>query len=231
VDTPLEVAAGGAVRHRTMAEAALERLREAIIMGELTPGTPLRLEDLARQLGMSISPIREAVRQLEARGLAEHVPHHGAKVMRLDVEELRELFSIRLALEGMAVRRAAELFGDDDAGRARSHLDAYDGARKRGDVRAAVRAHGSFHFALYEAANSQWLLRLIRPAWDSCERYRPVLLAKGAVQDRHEELDVELLEACAAHDPDRAAKALHDHLELASDIYTVELDGRSIFAF
>ena len=215
-----------------MAEAALERLREAIIMGELTPGTPLRLEDLARRLGMSISPIREALRQLEALGLAEHLPHHGAKVMRLDVEELRELFSIRLALEGMAVRRAAELLragGRPSA--ARSHLDAYDEARRRGDIRAAVRAHGSFHFALYEAARSAWLLRLIRPAWDSCERYRPVLLAKGAVQDRHEELDVELLEACAAHDPDRAAKALHDHLELATDIYAVELAGRSIFAF
>ncbi len=58
-----------------------------------------------------------------------------------------------------------------------------------------------------------------------------MLLAKGAVQDRHEELDVELLAACAAHDPDRAAKALHDHLELAADIYAVELKGRSIFAF
>src|SRR5437763_14293712 len=114
MESPLEVAAGAAVRHRTMAEAALERLREAIILGELTPGAPLRLEDLARQLGMSISPIREAVRQLEALGLAEHVPHHGAKVMALDVEELRELFSVRLALESMAVRRAAELFGAED---------------------------------------------------------------------------------------------------------------------
>ena len=225
------VPAYAAVRHRTMAEAALERLREAIIMGELTPGAPLRLEDLARQLGMSISPIREAVRQLEALGLAEHVPHHGAKVMALDVEELRELFTIRLALEGMAVRRAAELLEPADEERARRHLMAYDEARKRGDIRAAVRAHAAFHFALYDAARSAWLLRLIRPAWDSCERYRPVLLAKGAVQDRHEELDVELLEACAAHDPDRAAKALHDHLELAADIYAVELKGRSIFAF
>jgi DNA-binding GntR family transcriptional regulator len=214
-----------------MAEAALERLREAIILGELTPGTPLRLEDLARQLGMSISPIREAVRQLEALGLAEHVPHHGAKVMALDVEELRELFSVRLALESMAVRRAAELFGEPDEQAARSHLDAYDDARRHGDVRSAVRAHASFHFALYEAARSQWLLRLIRPAWDSCERYRPVLLAKGAVQDRHEELDIELVEACVAHDADRAAKALYDHLHLAADIYTVELKGRSIFAF
>jgi DNA-binding GntR family transcriptional regulator len=231
VESPVEVGGGGAVRHRTMAEAALERLREAIIMGELTPGTPLRLEDLARQLGMSISPIREAVRQLEALGLAEHVPHHGAKVMRLDVEELRELFSIRLALEGMAVRRAAELLEPSGAGAARGHLDAYDEARRRGDVRNAVRAHGAFHFALYEAARSPWLLRLIRPAWDSCERYRPILLAKGAVQDRHEELDVELLDACSAHDPERAATALRAHLELATDIYTVELAGRSIFAF
>ena len=172
-----------------MAEAALERLREAIILGELTPGTPLRLEDLAERLGMSSSPIREAVRQLEALGLAEHVPHHGAKVMALDVEELRELFSIRLALEGMAVRRAATLFEERDAESARGHLSAYDEARRRGDIRVAVRAHGAFHFALYEAARSPWLLRLIRPAWDSCERYRPVLVTKGAVQDRHEQLD------------------------------------------
>jgi DNA-binding GntR family transcriptional regulator len=221
-----------AVRHRTMAEAALERLRESIILGELTPGTPLRLEDLARSLGMSISPIREAVRQLEALGLAEHVPHHGAKVMGLDVEELRELFSIRLAIETMAVRRAAERFEPADEAAARAHLAAFDEARHRADTLAAMREHTAFHFTLYEAGRSSWLLRLIRPCWDSCERYRPVLLAeKGAFQDRHEELDVELLAACAAHDPNRAGAALHAHLELATDIYAVELKGRSIFAF
>jgi DNA-binding GntR family transcriptional regulator len=214
-----------------MAEAALERLREAIILGELTPGTPLRLEDLARSLGMSISPIREAVRRLEALGLAEHVPHHGAKVMELDVEELRELFSIRLALETMAVRRAAELFTEEDEGRARAHLGAEREARREGDVRTAVREHAAFHFTLYDAARSGWLVRLIRPTWDSCERYRGVLLAEGEIQDRHEELDVELLDACAAHEPSRAAAAFHAHLELATDIYRVELKGRSIFAF
>lgn len=219
------------MRHRTMAEAALERLREAIILGELKPGTPLRLQDLAGSLGTSISPIREAVRQLEALGLAEHVPHHGAKVVALEIEELRELFSIRLALETMALRRAAELFDADDERAARAHLDELDGARRGGDARAAVRAHTAFHFTLYEAARSGRLLRMIRPAWDSCERYRPVLLGAGSIQDRHAELDQELLEACVARDPDGAAGALHAHLELASDIYTVELAGRSIFAF
>ena len=77
----LRPADGGRTRHRTMAEYALEELREAIILGELPAGTPLRLDELARSLDMSISPIREAVRQLEALGLAEHIPHQGAKVL------------------------------------------------------------------------------------------------------------------------------------------------------
>jgi DNA-binding GntR family transcriptional regulator len=94
-----------------------------------------------------------------------------------------------------------------------------------------VRTHTDFHFALYEAARSGWLVRLIRPAWDSCERYRPVLLGAGTIQDRHEELDVELLEACEANDPARSSAALRAHLELATEIFSVELRGRSIFAF
>src|SRR2546421_12968964 len=97
----------GRMRHRTMAESALGRLREAIILGELPAGTPLRLDELARSLGMSISPIREAVRQLEALGLGKHVPHQGARVLDFDIEELRDLFQVRLALETLAVRRAA----------------------------------------------------------------------------------------------------------------------------
>src|SRR3954454_13471382 len=152
------------IRHRTMAEAALDELRDAIVLGELVPGTPLRLEDLAASLGMSISPIREAVRQLEALGLAEHVPHHGAKVVALDVVELRDLFQVRLALETMAVRRAAERFADADEARARGLLEECVDARARGDLRRAMRAHGQFHFALYEASGSAWLVRLIRPA-------------------------------------------------------------------
>src|SRR3954465_2577658 len=95
----------GPMRHRTMAEYALEQLREAIILGELPAGTPLRLDDLARSLGMSISPSRGARGQLEAPGLAEHGPHQGARVLDFDIEELRALFQVRLALESLAVRR------------------------------------------------------------------------------------------------------------------------------
>jgi DNA-binding GntR family transcriptional regulator len=218
------------MRHRTMAEFALEQLREAIILGELPAGTPLRLDELARSLGMSISPIREAVRQLEALGLAKHVPHQGARVLDFDIDELRDLFQVRLALESLAVRRAAERFTDADAAHARSCLDRFDERAAAEDVRGTMRAHTDFHFTLYEASQSQWLVALIRPAWDRSERFRPALLtAKTGPQERHRHLDEALLAACGAHDPDAAATALHDHLELASVIFERELDGRGIF--
>src|SRR5258708_28204367 len=133
--------AEGQIRHRTMAEFALEQLREAIILGELPAGTPLRLDELARSLGMSISPIREAVRQLEALGLAKHVPHQGARVLDFDVDELRDLFQVRLALESLAVRRAAERFTDADLDTAQRHLPRFDQMRGARDVRETTPAH------------------------------------------------------------------------------------------
>ena len=220
----------GPMRHRTMAEYALEQLRESIILGELPAGTPLRLDELARSLGMSISPIREAVRQLEALGLAKHVPHQGARVLDFDINELRDLFQVRLALESLAVRRAAERFTGDDAAAARAHLTRFDETRRAGDVRQTLRAHSDFHFTLYESSQSQWLVALIRPAWVRSERYRPALLTSaGKPQDAHRELDERLLQACIAHDPDAAADTLYKHLELASVIFETELGGKGIF--
>src|SRR5947209_5496411 len=131
----------GPMRHRTMAEYALEQLRESIILGELPAGTPLRLDELARSLGMSISPIREAVRQLEALGLAKHVPHQGARVLDFDINELRDLFQVRLALESLALRRAAERFTAADADLARRNLERFDSISEAGDVRGTMRAH------------------------------------------------------------------------------------------
>jgi DNA-binding GntR family transcriptional regulator len=221
---------GTEMRHRTMAEYALEQLREAIILGELPAGAPLRLDDLARQFGMSISPIREAVRQLEALGLANHVPHQGARVLDFDVDDLRDLFQVRLTLEAIAVRRAAARFTDDEAAEARRHLAQFDAAAAAGDVRGTMRAHTDFHFVLYDAAQSSWLTAMIRPAWTRSERFRPALLtSRDGPQERHRMLDDRLLAACVDHDPEEAALALHDHLELASVIFVTELGGRGIF--
>lgn len=216
-------------RHRTMAEAAAAELQEAILAGELEPGAPLRLEDLARSLGMSISPVREAVRRLETLGLAVHVPHRGARVAELAIDDLRDTYEVRLALETLAVRRAAERIGDEDAARCRGLLDAYAEAHRRGDPREARRAHTDFHLTLYAASGSDWLVRLIRPAWENCERYRALSLSGRSLDQRREEHEA-ILDACVRHDPDEAAERLRLHLALTANLVARRMGAGDLFA-
>src|SRR5437764_13943030 len=119
------------------------------------------------------------------------------------VEDEDHRAEVRLALESLAVRRAAERFTETEATAARGHLARFDETRSAGDVRETLRAHTDFHFTLYEASGSPWLVALIRPAWDRSERYRPALLASaGDPQDQHRDFDEQLPEACEAHRPD-----------------------------
>ena len=156
--------------HRTLAEKAFETLHWAIITGRLRPGARLPIEELAQVLDMSPMPIREAVRRLDAAGLVENIPHRGARVTDLSVIDLSEVYEARMALEVLAIRRAAERFQDADEEAARHRLHTLEAMTDDRTAEASA-AHAAFHFALYDAADSAWLLRLIRPVWETSERY------------------------------------------------------------
>lgn len=100
-----------------LADRTYETLKSAILANRLTPGTPLSVPELARQLDVSRSPVREAVQRLIYDGLATHVPHRGALVTTVDRDDLRELYVVREMLEGLAARLATER--GDRAGLAR----------------------------------------------------------------------------------------------------------------
>jgi len=211
-----------------MAEAALAELQDSILSGDLAPGAPLRLEELAARLGMSISPVREAVRRLENLGLAVHVPHRGARVSELALDDLRDTYEVRLALEPLAVSRAAERFTAADAAAARGHLADYAEARARSDDAAAREAHAAFHFALYAAAGSDWLLRLIQPAWQNCERYRAISLQGRSVHEVEREHE-RILQACERHEPERAAADLERHLAATANLVARQMGWPELF--
>jgi len=211
-----------------MAEAALAELQDSILSGELPAGSPLRLEELAARLGMSISPVREAVRRLESLGLAVHVPHRGARVSELALDDLRDTYEVRLVLEPLAVRRAAERFTSRDADVARARLAEYADAHERGDLRAARDAHAGFHFTLYRASGSEWLLRLIRPAWENCERYRAISLQRRRPSEVERE-HLAILDACTEHDPERAAAELTRHLSATANLAARQLGAQELF--
>jgi len=211
-----------------MAEAALAELQDSILSGDLPAGSPLRLEELAARLGMSISPVREAVRRLESLGLAVHVPHRGARVSELALDDLRDTYEVRLVLEPLAVRRGAERFSGRDAEAARAQLAEYAEAHERGDLRAARDAHAGFHFTLYRASGSEWLLRLIHPAWENCERYRAISLQRRSASEAEGE-HLRILDACIEHDPERAAAELTRHLSATANLAARQLGAEELF--
>jgi DNA-binding GntR family transcriptional regulator len=213
--------------HRTLAEKAFDTLHQAIITGQLRPGTRLPIEDLAAVLEMSPMPIREAVRRLDATGLVENIPHRGARVTELSITDLAEVTEARLALEVLAIRRAAERFDDAAEKTARDRLAALN--RSPDDNSAATSsAHAAFHFALYGAADSVWLVRLIRPIWETSERYcLEVPQCRQLVGRRHEHESI--LGACVDHDPERAAAALHDHLATTANSIAAAMGGEKLF--
>jgi DNA-binding GntR family transcriptional regulator len=221
------VADGRGRGHRTLAEKAFDALHEAIITGQLRPGTRLQIEYLAALLEMSPMPIREAVRRLDSAGLVENVPHRGARVTELSVTDLAEVYEARLALEILAIQRAAERFDKGNAATAKASLKELN-AMSDDNSAATSTAHAEFHFALYEAADSAWLLRLIRPVWETAERYCLEFPGCRQLKARRGEHEA-ILRACVANDPEHAALALHDHLATTANSIAAAMGGEWLF--
>jgi DNA-binding GntR family transcriptional regulator len=199
-------------RDRTLAEAAATALHQMILSGQLKGGSPLRLQELAAALDMSVMPVREAIRRLAALGLIEYVPHRGATVRRSSVEDFLDTHRVRLMLELPAVEEAARRFTEEDREVAEGFLVDHMDLTRQGDSQGARDAHRLFHFALVKASGSIWLPRALEPVWQSSERYR---FASPPGEQEIQEVDQEhrqILDACVRHEPEEAVAALSAHL-------------------
>lgn len=191
--------------------------------GKIPPGSPLRLQELASALGMSMMPVREALRRLEGLGLVEIVAHKGAWVRPLTLVDLHDTYFTRIHLECLAMRAAAERFTAVDAAHARAALDQQAAARKVGDHVGARNAHERFHFALYRACGSEWLVRSIQPAWLNSERYRVASMRNRERIATCQREHLAMVDALEAHDPVAAVTVLELHLRESVELVAADL--------
>lgn len=196
---------------RTLADVALAELREAIVSGQLPPGSPIRLQEYVDRLSMSSVPIREALRFLEQKGLIERRPHRGVIVSEMSATDLEDTYEIRLDLESMAVRKAAVRMTEKDHNQLLRLVGEYEKAL-RADDGSAPDAHTRLHMAIYDLADSKWLRLLLPVLWDNSERYRRLQIpVRGTIEQKVEEHRI-LVEAVASGDPEAAADELRAHL-------------------
>jgi DNA-binding GntR family transcriptional regulator len=194
----------------TTAEAVYRALRHGIVHGDLPPGQRLRSDALATELRVSRTPVREALRKLEAEGL---VVHSGPRlvVRELSEQDLTELFYVREALEGMAARLAAENATPSEIAQIRELLDDMEIVSRRGDLSALRRLSGVFHHLVCRAAHNNRLLQSLQGLLDHVRQMQTsTLYEAGRSADALEEYRA-LLQAIEARDADRAEALARKH--------------------
>ena len=205
----------------TVGESVAAALREEIVERRLEPGDRIRQEEVARRLGVSVIPVREALRVLEGEGQVTYSPRQGYSVARLDLGELAETYRLRELLEAEAVRAAMPHLDDDTIAAIERHFGEVDDALARDEIAAAMTANRRAHFALFEASAMPILVRHIRTLWDSTQAYRALYYAEQAETVAREHRRI--LAALRRREADRVLALLDAHRRGALDALSAVL--------
>lgn len=149
----------------TLQEQVFRRVREMILDGSIMPGETITVQSLADAFGISPMPVREALRRLMAANALMVVAGRSVGIPPLSQARLVDLRNVRFEVEGLAAGWAAQRRDDETLERIGRHLEALEGANAAGDVKAYLRANYAFHFAIYRAAGSESLLKIIEDLW------------------------------------------------------------------
>ncbi len=154
---------------RNKHEQAYSIIRERIFNGTYVPGYRLVIDALARELGISPVPIREAIRRLEAEGWVEYRPNAGAQVAAVDASKYEEEMSVLALLEGYATALALLHLSIDDVKHLRELNASMYNALQSADIPAFSRLNKTFHFFIYNHCQNNYLVELLRGTWDRLE--------------------------------------------------------------
>ncbi len=199
-----------------MAEVVAQRLRTAIVDGQLPPGTPLRLARISERLGVSVMPVRDALRQLEAERLVDIAPRRGAVVTELSIEDAEETYAVRVALEALAARHAVARLSDADIGEIREAFGRMAEAQRSGDLGTFIDADHVFHHRLYQASERDRLIRNIAELVARSRRYAPYAYRAWLPLDNALAAHRPILEAIEARDPILVERLTFEHMSAAA---------------
>lgn len=207
---PVEEPTAGPVARSVLSAQVKDRMLQWILEGELPRGSRIIETRIARQLGTSQAPVREALRDLATLGLIDVDPFRGARVRSPAAEELIEAMELRGELEAIAARAAVTAIDEAALARMRGLLDDMRASAERGDPHAQAIQNSQFHSCVVAASGNRTLQRL----WSMLEPFaRTYLTATAPGADLHwlAERHVAILDALETRDPGRAAMAMRTH--------------------
>ena len=201
------------LRGRSRSEFVYEALRTAIREGRFRRGERIREEGIARSLGVSRTPVREALQRLQERGMLQMAPGRGLVTVELNRQQTLELYAVRETLEGLAARFAAQHAVESEISLLHRLLDDFQAAGE--DAKLLARINRKLHQAIYDAARNRYLLQML----NELQEFLTLLGGTTFVlEDRRQQANLEhreLVAAIEARDPARAEEAAREHIRRA----------------
>jgi DNA-binding GntR family transcriptional regulator len=197
---------------QTRAELVADRLRQAILAGEIPAGTPLRQVEMSKRFGVSTTPVREAFIALRREGLLLGDPHRGVVVFRPSRADVQENYEIRIELESLAASKAAVHITDDDLHRLDELLSRMRDVAAAGDMETYIELNHRLHLGIYAAAQRPRLCRLIETLREASAAYIRIFAAKQADPTQMNEEHQAVVDALRTRSAERSGAAMRAHL-------------------
>ncbi len=194
-------------------DVVFNTLREAILKGDLEPGERLMEIALANRLGVSRTPIREAIRKLELEGLVVMIPRRGAQVASITKKDLQDVLEVRSSLEVLATELACERINAEQLDALKGALNRFEKVLGSGDVSVIARADVDFHDVIFSSTGNARLVQILNNLREQMYRYRLEYLKDFSSHARLLEEHRQLMEAIAARDQKNAAMIIKAHIE------------------
>lgn len=194
-------------------DVVFNTLRQAILKGELKPGERLMEIQLAQRLGVSRTPVREAIRKLELEGLVLMIPRKGAEVAEITVQDMEDVLEVRAALEELAVKDACEHITDEQLQELKKANTEFKKVLDGDDIIACVHADMKFHEIIYGATNKHRLLQILNNLREQMYRYRMEYLKDTATHKTLLEEHDSIRRALKKHDKEKAGLAIRNHID------------------
>lgn len=162
--------------YKPLREVIFNSLREAIIIGELRPGERLMEVQLAEKMGVSRTPVREAIRKLELEGLVDMIPRKGAHVAELSIKDIMDVLEVRASLDGLATALAAERITDDELKELKHINVQFSSYIEKENLNGSIKKDAEFHDIIYRASRNDKLITILNNLREQVQRFRVIYL-------------------------------------------------------
>lgn len=209
---------------RSMGEYVYQNLKQAIVLGDMAPGSRVVESRVAEAMNISRTPVREAIHKLEREGFLKRSPAGGLAVAGLSKVEIQEVFEIRSVLESYAARLAAMRHRGKDLAPLETKIREFDVILEQGRLEALPEVNTNFHDMLYGLSRSPKLIEMINDLRDQIQRFRVIILKRQSWAGRSNEDHKMILHFMKKRDEEGVVRVMREHMLRGQDIVLQEFD-------